>query len=271
MRTRLFSLGFLLAAAIAAQTPAVPENSVLNSATFATAGQPGHAVAPGSLVSIFGSELAAGLAVADSVPLSTAIGGVSVRFNDVPAPLHFVSPGQINAQLPWTLLQGAQTGSGTVVVTRGGASSQPRTVQLAQVSPGIYTISAMGTGPGVVVNLDDGSLAQPAGSITNFPARPARIGGAIIIYATGLGPVDPPVANGADSLDTLRRTVIPADVLIGGAQAQVLFSGLSPQFPGVYQLNVVVTPGVPTGNAVPLQVRTGGMTSTDQVTIAVSN
>jgi uncharacterized protein (TIGR03437 family) len=268
MRSRLLLTATLFAALGAAQTPAVPENSVLNSATFSTVGQPAHPVAPGSLVSVFGSEFAAGLASADSVPLSTNIAGVSVRFNDVPAPLHFVSPGQINAQLAWGLLQGAQTGTGTVVVTRNGASSQPRNFPMATVSPGI---SAMGTGPGVVVNVDDGSLAQPAGSIANFPARPARTGSAIIVYATGLGPVDPPVENGAASQDALRRTVMMLAVLIGGSEAQVLFSGLSPQFPGVYQLNVLVTPGVPTGDAVSIQLRTGGITSTDQVTIAVSN
>jgi uncharacterized protein (TIGR03437 family) len=83
--------------------------------------------------------------------------------------------------------------------------------------------------------------------------------------------VDPPLANGADSLDALRRTVMMTSVLIGGREAQVLFSGLSPQFPGVYQLNVVVAPETPTGNAVPIQLRIGGLTSTDRVTIAVSN
>jgi uncharacterized protein (TIGR03437 family) len=271
MRTRLLLGVLLLAVAGLAQTPVVPENSVLNSATYATAGQSGHAVAPGSLVSIFGTELASDLAAADSVPLSTSLGGVSVRFDDVPAPLHFVSPGQINAQLPWALLQGAQSGTRTVVVTRGGSSSQPRTVQVAQVSPGIYTISATGVGPGVVVNLD-GSLAQPAGSVPPpYTAAPARISGAIIIYATGLGPVDPPVANGAASPDALRQTVTMPVVLVGGIQAQVLFSGLAPEFPGVYQLNVVLPPGVPTGDAVPIQLQIGGITSTDRVTIAVSN
>jgi uncharacterized protein (TIGR03437 family) len=60
-------------------------------------------------------------------------------------------------------------------------------------------------------------------------------------------------------------------VLVGGIQAQVLFSGLAPEFPGVYQLNVVLPPGVPTGDAVPIQLQIGGITSTDRVTIAVSN
>jgi uncharacterized protein (TIGR03437 family) len=59
-------------------------------------------------------------------------------------------------------------------------------------------------------------------------------------------------------------------VLIGGVQAQVAFSGLSPEFPGVNQINVVVPQGVTPGNAVPLQLQVGGITSTDQVTIAIS-
>jgi uncharacterized protein (TIGR03437 family) len=261
----------LFAFAAAAQTPSVTENGVLNSATFATVGQTGHPVSPGSLVSIFGSELAASLQSADSVPLSTTLGDVSVRFNDIPAPLHFVSPAQVNAQLPWGLLQGAQTGTATVVVRRGAASSQPRTVQLAQQSPGIYTLSAMGVGPGVIINVDDGSLSQPAGTVPGYPTRPARTGSAIVIYASGLGPVDPPVADGAASLDALRTTVTPTAVLIGGRDAQVLFSGLSPQFPGVYQLNVVVPAGVPPGYATPIQLTSGGLTTSDRVTLAVSN
>jgi uncharacterized protein (TIGR03437 family) len=59
-------------------------------------------------------------------------------------------------------------------------------------------------------------------------------------------------------------------VLIGNVPAQVLFSGLTPQYPGVYQLNVIVATGTPPGNAVPLQIRMNGVTSRNDVTIAVS-
>jgi uncharacterized protein (TIGR03437 family) len=261
----------VVATAASAQTPVVDPNRVLNSATYAAPGQPGHAVSPGSLVAIFGSELASSLASASSVPLSTQIGDVSVRFGDIPAPLHFVSPNQINAQLPWELLQGAPTGTATVVVRRGNANSAPQTVQLAQHSPGIYSLNAMGFGPGFVLNVEDFSFAQPAGSVGTFAARPARVGSAILIYASGLGPVDPPVANGADSRDAQRRTVTMPVVLIGGVEATVLFSGLAPEFPGVYQLNAAVPQGTPAGDAVPLQVRIGGITTSDRITIAVSN
>lgn len=261
---------FVLASTCFAQTPSVAENGVLNSASFATVGQPGHAVSPGSLVSIFGSELASGLASADSVPLSTLLGGVSVRFNDVPAPILFVSPGQINAQLPWSSLpQGAESGTVSVVVTRGGSASQPRNVQVARFSPGIYALQGQTTFPAVAVNSDDGSVAQPVNSIPGLLTRPARIGGVIILYASGLGPVDPPVQDAVASLDALRNTTTRPVALIGGREAQVLFSGMAPEFVGVNQMNIVIPEGVQAGAAVPIQLRIGGITTSDRVTIAV--
>lgn len=270
MRDLALLSGIVLFLSIAdAQTPSVAENGVLNAASYATAGQPGNASAPGSLVAIFGTELASGLSVADSVPLSTSLSGVTVSFNNTAAPIQFVSPTQVNAQIPWNL-PGAQTGSASVVVTRDGRASSPRNFPVAQFSPGIFTFSGNGIGLAVAVNSDDGSVSQAAGSVPGVAARPARSGSAIIVYATGMGPVDPPVANGAASLDTLRRNTTIPTVLIGGRQAQVLFSGLSPQFPGVNQLNVVVPEGLPPGQ-VALQLQVGGVTTSDRVTIAVGN
>src|SRR5947208_16712876 len=103
------------------QTPVIANGGVLNAASFdKTSGVP---LAPGQLISIFGSELAAGLALNDTVPLSTSLSdSVSVTFNGITAGLDFVSPGQINAQLPWNVLPASanSTGTATVVVTRSG-------------------------------------------------------------------------------------------------------------------------------------------------------
>ena len=114
-----------------------------------------------------------------------------------------------------------------------------------------------------------GSVAQPVGSFENFPAQPAPRGGLIILYATGLGPVTPPATSGSDSSDTLRSTTIPLSVYIGNAKAEVAFSGLTPQFPGVNQLNVIIPLGVVPGDAVPIRIEQGGVTSQDNVVIAV--
>jgi len=89
-----------------------------------------------------------------------------------------------------------------------------------------------------------------------------------VIYATGLGPVDNTPADGGIP-STLARTLTMPIVLVGGMQADVAFSGLQPQFVGVNQVNIVI-PNVPPGNAVPLQIQMGGVTSPNNVTIAVS-
>jgi uncharacterized protein (TIGR03437 family) len=241
------------------QIPVVPAGSVVNAASAAGT-QP---VTPLSLVSIFGSNLAADLAQADSIPLSTALGGVEVTFNGIAAPLLFVAPGQINAQLP-----GRLTGNtASLVVRRGNVSSAAVDVPLGPVSPGIFT-TQFGVGQAIAINLD-GSLAAPTGSLPGLATAPVPVGGIIQILATGLGEVDAPIADGANSLDRLRNNTTKPVVLVGGIEAEVLFSGLSPQFVGVNQVNVVIPDGVTPGNSVPLQMRSGGITTSNQVTIAV--
>lgn len=265
MRGRL--VGCLLLAGVSAalaQTPVVTDNGVINAASFAV-GQP---VAPGSLVSIFGSELAGSLVQADSIPLGTQLGNVSVSFNNIAAPMLFVSSGQINAQLPWNVLSGGATsGTVNVVVTRAGTASQPKPVQVGPLSPGIFAVN-FGVGPAIAINLD-GTLAADPGSVSGLTTHPAQRGDIVIILATGLGAVDPPVANGQNSTDQLRKTITVPTVLFGGVAAtEVDFSGLSPQFVGVNQINVRIPSNAPTGT-VPLQLQEGGITSTDKVTIAI--
>jgi uncharacterized protein (TIGR03437 family) len=262
-RVRKILIGFvLLAACVYAQTPVVASGGVSNAANgLAT-------VTPGSLVSIYGTNLAAGLAQADTIPLSTTLNSVSVTFNGVPAPLLFVSSGQINAQLPWNVLSSGTAGSANVVVTRNGTPSAAQTLQVGPFSPGIFAINNIA----VAIN-PDGSIAAPAGAIPGITTRPAKVNdpGGLVILCTGLGAVNPADANGAASLDALRTATTTPTVLVGGQPAQVVFAGLSPQFVGVNQINVALPAGTPTGNSVSLQIQVGGVTTSTSVTIAVSN
>jgi len=265
MRTLKLFLFLTIAAGIVAAQPIIATGGVIDGASFAK----GRAVSPGSLVSIFGSGLSSALQSGDTVPLSTSINSVSVTFNGVPAGLYFVSDGQVNAQLPWNVMApGSTTGTVNAVVTKNGTVSAPMAVPVNLYSPGIFSIPP-GAGYAIAIN-PDGSIAAPAGAIPGFPTRPAKVGDALIILANGLGPVDIPLANGAASLDALRRTTTLPVVLVGGQSAQVVFSGLTPQFPGINQLNLVVPSGA-TGDNVPLQIQIGGVTSPTGVNIAVSN
>jgi uncharacterized protein (TIGR03437 family) len=242
---------------------------VTNGASFGMA--PNAAVTPGSLISVFGTNLASATASADSIPLSDNLGGVSVTIGGFPAPLNYVchlcvsgSGDQLNIQMPW----GVQGNSAQVVVNNNGSSSMAASISVAQFNPGIFTVNS-GVGVAIAI-LSDGALAAPSGSIPGLTTRPGKAGDVLTILATGLGAVDSPIADGANSLDKLRHTVTQPTVLIGGTPATVSFSGLSPQFVGVNQVNAQVPAGAPTGDTVPLQFQVGGLTTTDRATIAVS-
>jgi uncharacterized protein (TIGR03437 family) len=258
-RLAVFATLFVSAASLALAQPQISTGGVLDGAGFVV----GQAVAPGSLVSIFGTGLATSLLQGDTVPLSTNIGGTSVTMNGIPAPLYFVSAGQVNAQVPWNVLpQGTTSGTANVVVNLNGASSVVNTVNVAQFSPNVFA-----AGQFAIAITSDGTLAAPVGAIPGLVTRPARVGEVLVVYANGLGPVTPAIDNGAPG-NPLRQTVNVPEVLFGGVPATPAFSGLTPQFPGVNQINVAVPAGV-SGNAVPLQIRLGGITSSDRVVIAV--
>src|SRR3954454_16034869 len=114
VRPVIFTVAFFVVAASAAhaQIPAVTQGGVVNAASNT------GTVAPGQLVSIYGTNLAETLTKADTVPLSTELGDVSVTFNGISTPLLFVSASQINAQLPWNVLSSGTTGTATVAVKR---------------------------------------------------------------------------------------------------------------------------------------------------------
>lgn len=207
-----------------APAPAVARGGVVNAASFLAA--PENAVAPGSLVSIFGAALTSGsTAAAASLPLPLKLAGTTVTVNGAPIPLLYVSPGQVNAQLPFTLAPGEAASLAVASVNRAGAA-EPLRVEAA--APGIFAVAGSGR----------------------------RAGETISIFATGLGAVAPAVPAGAAApLAPLSRTPVEPVVTIGGARAALLFTGLAPAFAGLYQVDAVLPQGVAPGTAeVVLQV-----------------
>ena len=250
-----------------AQTPDLPPSSVVNGASFRAAADPNGAVAPGALVAIFGANLAGETQLAMSVPLSTRLPdtaeGTSVTFNipgsSISAPLFFVSSGQINAQVPFGVPVG--TGSVSVQVRRGSKTSATQPVQVADVSPGIFTVNQQGTGAGAILHADNFQAVS-----TSAPARPGEF---LLIFCTGLGPVDPPVPSGDIApAEPLARTITTPLVNVGGLPATVSFSGLAPGFVGLYQVNLQVPQGIPSG-AQEIEIIINGVPSRENVTIAV--
>ncbi len=235
---------------IAASTlgaPVLQGGTAVNGATFTN----NVAIAPGAIVTIFGSNLADAVASAAGAPYPTVIGVTSVTLNGVAAPLFYVSPGQINAQAPFAL----GLGTASIQVKRGSLSSPVGAVNVAYVSPGIFIVN-QATNQGAVLRAD----YSLAGS-----GNPARTGDSLQIYATGLGPLQLPVASGAPS--PVTNTIALPTVSIGGRFATVTYSGLAPGFAGLYQVNVVVPAGLTAGNLA-LQITTAGISS-NVATLAV--
>ena len=136
-------------------------------------------------------------------------------------------------------------------------------------SPAILTVNNQST-QGSVQIADTGIFAAPLDSIAGAQTRPANIGEFITIYCAGLGSVNNPPSPGAmaGSNPPSTTTTLP-QVTIGGVSANVSFSGLTPGFASLYQVNVQVPAGVAAGDTVPLVLSIGGI-QTNTVTVAVS-
>ena len=218
---------------LSAPVPNLPQNSVVNGASFRLATDPNGAVAPGSIMAIFGTDLAAATQPAGSVPLPTVLMDTSVTFNNIPAPLFFVSKGQINIQVPFEIPPGPVS----IQISRGsGSTMQPATI--AQFSPGIFTLRQNGTGQGAILIANTAALAASPGVAPG--SRPVNRGEYISIYGTGLGPVtnQPPTGTAPPvfcipACDPSTVTTLPT-ITIGGISSQATFSGLAPGFVGLY-------------------------------------
>ncbi len=183
-------------------------------------------VAPGSLVSIFGSALAKATANARSQPLPISLADVSVKFNGEPAPLLYVSESQINAQLP----SDVAVGTATLVVTVSGKPAPPFTVQVAAAAPGIFTDAD-----------SHAATVDATGQPVNL-AHPATGGTVVSVFLTGMETLSQPVA-----------------ATIGDAATTVQYAGPAPGYTGLSQVNIAV-PNLPNG-VYPLIVQLNGVAS----------
>jgi uncharacterized protein (TIGR03437 family) len=229
-------------------TPTINAGGIVDGASFTS----GRAVAPGSIISIFGAHLSDTSAGATQLPLPLGIGGVAFSFDipsagvSLPAHFHYVSPGQINLQVPWEL---ANYSSATVKVIVNFTYSSEYTLHLATYSPGFFA------------NAAGGQLVAAALDLTNnvvSSSNPVARGGTVQLYLNGLGPVNHQPADGWPATDASSTTLATPTISIGGQPAAVTFSGLAPGYVDLYQVNAVVPSGIGTG-AQPVTCSIGGV------------
>jgi len=233
-----------------ATPPVIGSGGIVSASSFAAQAP----LAPGAMISIFGSKLGNGTAPAPSLPLTTQLAGATLVIAGQSMPLLYASDGQINAILPFGLPLNTRL---QVIATNSSQVSVPEEITIAPASPGVFV-----AGP-----LSQGHIYVGANRADSN--NPARAGDEIVIYCSGLGPVNVPVVDGAASptAPIAFATNIPT-VTIGGVNARVDFAGLTPGFAGLYQINASIPSGITPGAAVPLVITSAGQSSVP-VTMAV--
>ncbi len=214
--------------------------------------QLGGPLAPGTIVQIFGTNLSGSATSATALPLSGTLNNTSVLVEGKPIPLYFVSPNQINALLPATLVPGRQY---QLLVDANGALTEPQPFNTQPVTPGVARFS---TGQ-VIAQHSDFSLVTP-----QSPAKPGEY---LVIYLAGLGATSQAVSDGfASPASPLASANTPAMVTVNGEAAKVLFSGLTPGLAGLYQVNFQVPTDAPTGS-LQVVISQGSVLANDSVLV----
>jgi len=221
-------------------------SGVVNAADFSPA------AAPGGLISVFGTGLSPVTAANSEVPVPTALGGTCLTVNGMPIPMFYVSPGQVNAQLPFHV-----TGNATLVLRTPGGASNPYNLALQSTAPSVFHSGTVGPQNNVPTVIRDTNKLL----VTN--SNPIHIDDYIVIYATGMGLTTVPLEAGQPApADPLALALVPPQVTLGGFALPVTFAGLSPGLVGVYQINAQVPFGAPRGFDVPLTISQGGYSTT---------
>ncbi len=236
--------------------PAPSIDAVVNAASFQSG-----AVAPGELITIFGSGLGpdtpVGLQLTSAGRVSTTLAETRVLFDGIAAPLTYVSDGQVTASVPYGVAGHAAT---QLVVENNGTASLGLSLPVAASAPSLFTADATGSGPGAILN-EDGSV--------NAASNPAAKGSVIALFGTGAGQTDPASVDGMLASAPLPSQALPVTLTIDGQPAPVVYQGAAPGLvAGVVQVNAVVPDSIRSG-AVPVVLHVGDRSSQSGVTLSV--
>ena len=205
-------------------------------ASIAAAGLAENVSAPGAVLSLFGTDLSQQTAGTVGYPLPRTLGEVVVLINGIAAPLYYVSPGQINVQVPWE----NDTGEFYLQVERTGVISNSLRLLVAAVYPSLFTYTYK--------NME---LAAALNGLTNAAIttdNPLAANGIVSLYASGLGSLEGGNPATGQPFPGAAGVGLPVSVKVGGASANVLYAGAAPGFAGVYQVNAQMPAGLGPGN-----------------------
>ena len=230
-------------------------------------------IAPGSWIEVYGADLAIGTRSWGAIDFNgtnapTSLGGTSVTIGGQAAFIEYVSPTQVNAQVP----SGVSLGFQDLVVNTASGSSTAYKVNVTATQPGLLAPASFlinGTQYVLAVSAQDAYYILPPGSLAGASSNRAKPGDTIILYGSGFGPVTPNIPAGqvAGQANSLAGNL---NISFGGAAAIVVYAGLSPGSVGLYQFNVVV-PNIPANDRTPVTFSLAGTPSTQTLYLAVGN
>jgi uncharacterized protein (TIGR03437 family) len=246
--------------------PSIGKGGVVSASSFGEF----TAVAPGSWIEIYGTNLAASTQswqVSDfnGVNAPTKLNGTTVTIGGQLAFINYISQGQVDAQVPSNVPAGLQ--QMTVTTAAGVSSSYAITVNAVEPgfdAPPSFSVNGVQY---VVALFTDGAYVLPTGAIAGINSRPAQPGDTIILYGVGFGPVTPNIPAG-QIVEEANSLSSKFSISFGGTPATVSYAGLAPNYIGLYQFNVVV-PTIPSGNTVPVTFSLGGVSGTQTLYTAV--
>jgi uncharacterized protein (TIGR03437 family) len=205
-------------------------------------------VAPGGLVSIYGSALNPISIATSDIPLPTALGDSCLTVNGVPLPVLFVSPTQINAQLPFNL-----EGNVTMILRTPGGVSDNFNFTILPAAPRVFSATLAG------LNAPVPTIIRAANNDLVTLSNPIHHGDTIVIYLTGMGQTNPPVDAGVPApYDPLAVVLITPQVELGGVALPLNYAGMTPGQIGLYQINAFVPRWVPLGLTQTLKITQSG-------------
>jgi uncharacterized protein (TIGR03437 family) len=212
----------------------------------------GSDIAPGGLISVFGTQLSPVNMTTSEIPLPTALANSCLSVNGLAVPILYVSPNQVNAQMPYQ-----EIGDVTLILRTPGGQSNNYNLVIEPNAPSVF-LASVGSETNIptVIRNDDNELVTPSHPIHRDSNT------ALVIYLTGLGPTTPAVATGQPApSNPLAVSLLAPTVTLGGVDLPVLFSGLAPGLVGVDQINVSVPFSVPEGMSVPLTITQGSVST----------
>ena len=247
--------------------PAISAGGIISASQFGAY----SSIAPGTWIEIYGTNLAntttnwSSAFANGNINAPATVGGTTVTIGNLNAYIDYVSPTQVNAQVPFAVNPGTQQ----IVVSTAAGQSANYAINVTSTQAGLFAPANFAVGGKQYVGAfhQNGTVVMPTGAVSGVTSSPASVGEIITMYGVGFGPVNIQLTDG-QLVQGLNSITTPLTMFFGSTPATFNYDGLAPGYLGLYQFNVIV-PNVASGSAIPLAFILGSTNSAQTLYTAV--